>query len=221
MILIFSNFEIINDEFLKYVTIILGFLAQFLFSSRIIIQWISSEKKKKVSSDLLFWQISLIASFLFFTYGYLRDDFSIMLGQIITYYIYIRNIQLHNAWFKYHFIIRYLAYFFPPFIIGLNLLNGNIDFYTLFNKNNISLLLLIWGSVGQVIFTLRFVYQWIYSEKKKESALPSGFWILSIVGSFMILIYSIIRKDLVLFSGHIVGIFTYSRNLYLSLKYNK
>ena len=76
----------------------IGFIAQLLFSSRLIIQWISSEREKKVITPTLFWTLSLIASFLLFIYGYLRNDFAIMLGQALTYFIYIRNLQLQNQW---------------------------------------------------------------------------------------------------------------------------
>jgi lipid-A-disaccharide synthase-like uncharacterized protein len=71
------------------------------------------------------------------------------------------------------------------------------------------------GIVSQVVFTLRFVYQWIYSERRKESALPLGFWILSLFGSTLILTYAIFRKDPVLFVGHVLGTVIYIRNLVL------
>ena len=116
-----------NKNFIKYFTLSLGFLAQLLFSSRMIIQWISAEKHKKVTSDLIFWQVSLFASFFLFIYGYLRHDFSIMLGQLITYYIYIRNIQLHDAWMKYHVVFRYILYLFPILAITLSLWNSAFD----------------------------------------------------------------------------------------------
>ena len=63
----------------------IGFLAQILFSSRLVIQWITSEKQRKVITPTTFWTLSLIASFLLFIYGYLRLDFAIMLGQSLTY----------------------------------------------------------------------------------------------------------------------------------------
>ena len=83
-----------------WIVISIGALAQILFSSRLLLQWILSEKNKKILTPVLFWELSLLASFLLFVYGYLRHDFSIMLGQTITYYIYIRNIQLQNDWMK-------------------------------------------------------------------------------------------------------------------------
>ncbi|HNY09391.1 MAG TPA: lipid-A-disaccharide synthase N-terminal domain-containing protein, partial [Tenuifilaceae bacterium] len=72
---------------------------------------------------------------------------------------------------------------------------------------------------SQVLFTLRFVYQWIYSERRKESSLPMGFWVLSLAGSTLIFIYAIFRLDPVLLLGHSTGIIMYSRNIYLLKKY--
>ena len=84
---------------LNYIDII-GFLGQGLFFSRFLVQLLLSEKYKKVVTPSVFWKLSLLASIIFFVYGYLREDFSIMLGQSITYFIYIRNLQLQNEWQK-------------------------------------------------------------------------------------------------------------------------
>jgi lipid-A-disaccharide synthase-like uncharacterized protein len=196
----------------------IGFLAQILFSSRMILQWIISEKNKKVLTPVLFWEISLFASFLLFVYGYFRHDFSIMLGQTITYYIYIRNIQLQNDWKKLHVLLRWFVLLFPFFIIGYGYNNNVIDMDFLFKNEKIPQRLLWMGIIGQVLFTLRFVYQWIYSEKKKDSVLPMGFWIISLSGSLIIFIYAIIRKDPVLFAGHALGLIIYTRNIVIIKK---
>ena len=71
---------------------VIGFLAQVFFSARILLQWILSERAKKVISPAIFWQLSIVGSYLLFVYGWLRDDFAIILGQIISYYIYIWNL---------------------------------------------------------------------------------------------------------------------------------
>ena len=197
----------------------LGFLAQGLFSSRIFLQWIISEKHKKVLTPNLFWEISLLASCLLFVYGYLRDDFAIMLGQIITYYIYVRNIQLEKEWTKYPKILRIFIYVFPVLILVYGFNNNTLDRVNLFQNENIPLFLMILGIVSQILFTLRFVYQWLYSESKKESLLPLGFWLLSLVGSLLIFIYAIFRRDPVLFVGHLSGLIIYSRNIYLVKRY--
>lgn len=196
----------------------IGFTAQILFSSRMILQWIISEKNKKVLAPVLFWEISLFASFLLFVYGYLRHDFSIMLGQTITYYIYIRNIQLQHDWQKIHKVLRWFILLFPVLIVWYYHNNNVFDLQNLLQNKAIPKWLLWTGIIGQVLFTLRFVYQWIYSEKKKNSVLPLGFWLISLTGSLIIFIYAIIRRDPVLLAGHAIGLVVYSRNIIILKK---
>ncbi len=190
----------------------IGFLAQILFSLRLIIQWLASEKNKRIITPSIFWKLSLLASFLLFIYGYLREDFAIMLGQILTYFIYIRNLQINGEWYKSPISLRYFLILFPIIIIIYSFNNGQYDIDKLFNNENIPFWLLILGIISQLIFTFRFVYQWIVSEKTKSSNLPIGFWRLSILGASLILIYAIIRKDPVLFIGHFAGLIIYIRN---------
>jgi len=193
----------------------IGFIAQILFSSRLVIQWITSERQKKVITPSLFWILSLMASFLLFIYGYLRDDFAIMLGQTLTYFIYIRNLQLQNEWQKIPGLIRLLLYAIPTLMAIYYFNNNIIDKDNLFRNEEIPLWLLMLGIVSQIVFTLRFIYQWLYSERLKKSALPFGFWLLSLIGSLLILVYAMYRKDPVLFIGHILGATIYVRNLIL------
>lgn len=196
----------------------IGFLAQILFSSRIIIQWVKSEKSNKVVTPIIFWQLSLLASLLLFVYGWLRNDFSIMLGQVITYFIYIRNLQLQNYWTKLPKLIRVFLFIIPVAFIIYGFNNNVVNVDLLFKNEDIPFWLLVLGSLGQIIFTGRFVYQWIYSENKKLSSLPLGFWVLSLIGSSLIIIYAVIRQDPVLLVGHVFGFFVYFRNIQLFIK---
>ena len=123
----------------------IGFVAQILFSSRLIVQWITSEKQRKVITPTLFWTLSLIASFLLFIYGYLRDDFAIMLGQTLTYFIYIRNLQLQNEWQKFHWSLRWFLYCFPILIAIYYFNNNVIDRDVLFRNEAIPIWLLWLG----------------------------------------------------------------------------
>lgn len=198
----------------------IGFAAQILFSSRLLIQWLQSEKVKKVVTPLLFWQLSLLASFLLFVYGWFRDDFAIMLGQVLTYFIYIRNLQIQGFWKKMPKAFRIFLYVFPVIIVIYSYNNNQFDLQRVLKNENIPVWLIILGVVAQIIFTLRFIYQWLYSEKHRSSELPFGFWLLSLTGSVMILIYAILRKDPVLLTGHLFGSFVYIRNL-LILKKSK
>lgn len=193
----------------------IGFFAQILFSSRLLIQWVTSEKQRKVITPTTFWTLSLFASFLLFIYGYLRLDFAIMLGQSLTYFIYIRNLQLQGQWQKFPKLVQLLLFTVPVLIVIFYYNNNKIDIELLFKNEAIPTWLLILGIVAQVIFTLRFVYQWLHAEKHKESSLPMGFWVLSLIGASLILTYAIIRKDPVLFVGHLFGMLIYGRNAYL------
>lgn len=194
---------------------LVGFAAQVLFSARLLVQWFQSERLKKVMTPELFWELSLMASFLLFVYGWLRDDFAIMLGQSLTYFIYIRNMDLQGSWQRLHPAVRGFLMLFPLLVVLYSLNNNQFDVERLFDNKDIPFRLLVWGSLGQVVFTFRFVYQWIYSEYRKRSSLPLGFWLLSLLGSAMILSYAIVRRDPVLFLGQLFGFIVYVRNIML------
>jgi lipid-A-disaccharide synthase-like uncharacterized protein len=99
--------------------------------------------------------------------------------------------------------------------------NNEYDLARLFNNDNIPIWLLVLGSIAQIVFTLRFIYQWLYSEKRKKSSLPLGFWWLSLIGACLVLIYAIFRKDPVLLIGHLFGALMYSRNIIIHLNENR
>ena len=197
----------------------IGFLSQVLFFARTIAQWFKSEHEGEVISPLIFWQISLLASVFMLLYGILRNDFAIVLGQFIVFFIYVRNIHLKGAWRKMPVIFRGFILIIPIAVMGQLFLSKSYNLNTILNNSEVSSILMIFGSVAQVIFTFRFVYQWIYSESIQDSVLPLGFWIISTIGSVMILTYAILRVDPVLLVAHSIGFFIYVRNILLH--YNK
>ena len=194
---------------------IVGFLAQLLFSARLLLQWIMSEKAKKVVSPSIFWKLSLLGAYLLFIYGWLRDDFAIILGQLISYYIYIWNLNKKESWQKMPARIRYILALTPVVAVLFMLKDARGFVEQFFLNENIPLWLLLFGSMGQIIFTLRFVYQWVYSMKKNESLLPLGFWLISLTGSLIIVAYALYRRDPVLILGQSTGLVVYCRNIYL------
>ncbi len=197
------------------VALVIGLVSQLLFSSRIVLQWIQSERAKRVLVPTLFWQISLVSSFLMIAYGILRHDPVILGAQLISYAIYIRNLQLLREWGKLSPWFRAAAYTFPVAMLGW-FVAGNRHFsLRAMLGTEIPGGLLLLGAVGQAIFLLRFVYQWIYSERKGESSLPLSFWVISLVGSLLILAYAIMRRDAVLIIGNVFGTVVYARNMVL------
>lgn len=79
----------------------------------------------------------------------------------------------------------------------------------------------ILGLSGQVLFSLRFLVQWIVSERKKASVIPVAFWYLSLGGSLILLTYAIYRQDLVFVLGQSTGSLIYLRNLMLIYRSRK
>jgi lipid-A-disaccharide synthase-like uncharacterized protein len=70
------------------------------------------------------------------------------------------------------------------------------------------------GLVAQGLFTMRFLVQWIASERARKSVIPVAFWFFSIGGGLLLLVYALYRKDPVFIAGQAFGLVVYVRNLY-------
>ena len=79
---------------------------------------------------------------------------------------------------------------------------GNVDFGILV------------GYVAQGLFSMRFVVQWIASERARKSVIPVAFWFFSIGGGVLLLVYALYRRDPVFIAGQALGLVVYIRNLY-------
>jgi lipid-A-disaccharide synthase-like uncharacterized protein len=71
------------------------------------------------------------------------------------------------------------------------------------------------GLGGQLMFMLRFIVQWIVSERARRSVIPVSFWWFSIAGAAILLAYAIHRRDPVFILGQSLGFFVYARNIWL------
>lgn len=71
------------------------------------------------------------------------------------------------------------------------------------------------GFFGQALFTMRFVVQWIKSERLRRSVVPKAFWYFSLAGGATLFTYAVHRGDPVFIVGQGLGIFIYLRNLWL------
>ena len=77
------------------------------------------------------------------------------------------------------------------------------------------------GFVAQGLFAMRFLVQWIASERAGRSVIPLAFWIFSICGGLLLLVYALYRKDPVFIAGQAFGVFVYLRNVYFVLRERK
>jgi lipid-A-disaccharide synthase-like uncharacterized protein len=76
----------------------------------------------------------------------------------------------------------------------------------------------ILGFAAQALFTMRFLVQWIASERAGHSVIPMAFWVFSIFGGVLLLGYALYRKDAVFIAGQAFGVFVYVRNLYFVMR---
>jgi lipid-A-disaccharide synthase-like uncharacterized protein len=74
------------------------------------------------------------------------------------------------------------------------------------------------GVVAQLLFTMRFLIQWIVSERAGHSVIPVSFWVFSIFGGLLLFVYALYRKDAIFILGQGFGTFVYLRNLYFVLR---
>jgi len=73
---------------------------------------------------------------------------------------------------------------------------------------------LLLGYVGQTLFGMRFIIQWLASERVGRSVMPVAFWFFSIGGGVLLLVYALYKRDPVFIIGQGLGLFVYLRNLY-------
>jgi lipid-A-disaccharide synthase-like uncharacterized protein len=71
------------------------------------------------------------------------------------------------------------------------------------------------GFLGQALFSMRFLIQWIMSERARKSVMPTAFWYFSLAGGLVLLTYAIYRRDPVFILGQGMGLVIYARNLWL------
>lgn len=198
-----------------WAVIAIGFVAQALFSARIVVQWAKSEREGKLVSPSWYWILSLAGSWVMFIYGVLRNDFSIIVGQLIAYYIYIWNLDSKDLWRKVHPVLRFILLLTPALCVGYAASHGSRFAQTFLTSDDMPLWLLLFGTTGQALFSLRFIYQYFLSRKVGESVMPTSFWVVSLLSAAMIVVYGIFRSDIVLIIGQGFGVITYSRNVWI------
>jgi len=77
---------------------------------------------------------------------------------------------------------------------------------------------LIIGFIGQALFSMRFLVQWIHSERNRRSIIPKAFWYFSLAGGITLFSYALLRQDPVFIAGQGLGLLIYIRNLMLIKK---
>lgn len=74
------------------------------------------------------------------------------------------------------------------------------------------------GLAGQILFFMRFLVQWLVSEKTGKSVIPDVFWYFSLGGGLVLLTYALHKQDPVFIMGQSIGLVVYVRNIMLVLR---
>lgn len=214
----------------------LGFCGQILYLLRFAIQWIASEKQKKSVVPLSFWTVSFLASAIMIIHYLLQAHLPLSSLQLIGCYIAARNWSLMRKAPKKP-LARYWLHHFVRLGSGLLLLivifalarhlqgstekMSDLAFWITSpnpssNPPALSWQMHLFGMVGAMCLAVRFWIQWALAEGKGASAeLGAYFWVLSLVGSIIVLFYSWQMNDEVTAFGPLIGLVMYSRNLML------
>jgi lipid-A-disaccharide synthase-like uncharacterized protein len=191
--------------------------AQVIFGIRFAWQWIVSERRRESVVPTSFWYFSLVGGLLLATYALARDPV-ILVSAVPGVVIYARNIALVSrtgsrafGYIAFAVLISVAA----SLAIGEHRWSEWVSSYKArFWQTPEDVLWFAFGCVGNAIFLMRFVWQWIVSERRRESVMPVGFWYFSLVGGSMLTFYAIFR-DVVVAPCQAAGLLVYIRNLVL------
>lgn len=208
-------------DFLHWGT--LAVAAQIIFALRFIVQWIVSERNKKSVVPPWFWYISLAGGIMLAMYAVVRDPV-VLVSTAPSMVIYARNIILiHRSRSQTLQRIGILT-------VGSMVLLGTIHYETVgqWFANQASWFITdaadwAWfgfGFTAQLVFFMRFVWQWIASERRGESVIPVAFWHFSLAGGSMLTVYALFR-DIWIVPGQAAGLIVYIRNLMLIRQANR
>ena len=193
---------------------LLGLAGMGIYGTRVVVQWYLSEKSRRIESPGIYWIMSSIGAIILYIYGWLRKDFSIIFGESLSYYIYMWNISAMGLYKHVPKFVIVLQSLFPVAIIALIAKDMPSFVGTFLTNESVPPSLLALGILGQFTYEIRSVYQLVYSIKKKQSLLPLGYWLMAVAGSFMIIVYGLIRHDWVLVLGQFGVVFSI-RNIML------
>ena len=190
----------------------LGYVAQGAFFMRFFIQWLASEKEKKSVVPTAFWYASLVGGLLLLSYSVHTRDPVFILGQAVGAIIYIRNVALIRRREEKGFGAASWVLAGGVALLVLSLVLPGVAKESKVHATGVWL---AFGLAGQVIFFMRFVVQWIVSEREKRSVMPKSFWYISLCGGVMLLAYAVKVRDPVFIVGQGTGVFIYLRNIIL------
>lgn len=206
----------------------LGLLPAVFFTLRMLVQWLQSERKKKSFVTPLFWRLSIAGNLLLYCHHVIQVQIQFALLQCINALIAWRNLDFlrsDKSPYSKKVVFSLLGLGFgitvALFILQGHFLLDEIDWVRtpqkLWNatRQHHSLSWHLLGTFGAILFASRFWVQWWIAEFHQKSALGRSYWLLSIAGSVIVLLYSWHIRDIVIIFYHLFSLIPYLRNLML------
>lgn len=204
---------------------LIGLSGLIVFNGRFYVQWLASERRGRSVVPIAFWYMSSIGSLLLFAYAvYLRDPGGAF-SQCFNIVVYTRN--LVHVWRERGKLTQALnvsAHTLAIIIVLIGVCFTVWTWRTEYHQNkalspsdaaaNWMWLAVFWG-VGQGLFFLRFLIQWLVSEYKKRSVMPPLFWYLSTAAAVVQTPYYVRRRNWVFALGMVATFLIYVRNIWL------
>ncbi|HOE94983.1 MAG TPA: lipid-A-disaccharide synthase N-terminal domain-containing protein [Candidatus Sumerlaeota bacterium] len=190
-----------------------GLIGNLLFSARVLVQWIASERSGRSVVPVSFWWISLVATLIHIVYAYARDDIPMILGSAVTLIPYVRNLRIAHA-------PDHAPRSAGPLIV-LSIVLSCAPAVFLFGREEYLGGLFWFGLLGNVVYRGRFFVQWVQSETQRRSVMTLSFWYVSLLGSLMLLAYALLRGDFVFILSFLFNVVPYGRNVILIYRHRR
>ncbi len=213
----------VGDDYSQIAVTALGVTAASIFYGRFILQWIASEYQKKSVMPTLFWYMSVVGSVMLLTFGILDQSLLGIIGQNINVVIYGRNIV--HIWRErgtltpmtsaiLHLTMFTIAAVGLFFVVRFAYLEWGTQNEKDSAESKIGWAWLAVGLLGQALFALRFILQWITTEKHKRSIVPNIFWIISLIAALLQCSAFVQREKWIFAIGMAITVLIYSRNIW-------
>lgn len=207
-----------------YLLNLLGYSGALLFYGRFYLQWIVSERHGRSVVPVAFWYMSGAGSVMLLLYGvfYLNSPVG-ALSHCFNSIIYARNL-VHIWRSEGKLSDRYSRLFHGAvgllvtagiFLVGLTLFREfQVTRDHALHEQARNWFWIGVGVLGQGLFALRFLVQWVVTEIKRQSTIPSVFWYLSVAAALLLISSHAQRQEWLYTIGIFTTLFVYLRNIY-------
>lgn len=205
----------------------IGIVGAVIFFGRFYVQWIWSEKLGRSVIPIIFWYMSAVGSIMLLGYGVFILSPVGVFSYGFNLLVYVRN--LIHIWREQGKLTPFRYYFAHTLVVVAFIVSAIVIIYVFYQKffhvrgmeRHLAIQHSFWillGLLGQALFALRFLIQWLATEVKKQSVIPPIFWYISLFASALQIISYSFQSEWLYALGLLTTLFVYFRNIWLLKK---